>query len=197
MALAGALAILLAASGCGSSSHSSTTARSVAATTRSAGSKIEFPSAKHSGPRRSSIPVTTTASPAKGGLISRYSCRGADVTPELHWTLLPGVAANTKELIVLVRTINRGVFTNWALAGISPRVDRIEAGHVPAGAIVGRNSFGQIGYHLCPKPESFITMGVYAFPYKPNLKPGFSPTELRNYLADPSVPWGSAELYFT
>jgi len=189
--------LLLAASGCGSSSHAVTKKANVAAT-GATGSHIEFKSPKHGGIRRASIEVTSTAITTSGTLVSRYDCRGADVSPELHWRLPLSAVAKTKEIVVVVRTINKsGVVTDWALAGISPRVEQIQAGRPPAGAILGRDTSGQEGYNLCPKLPGFITMGVYAFPYKPNLKPGFSPTELRNYLADPSVPWGSAELYFT
>jgi phosphatidylethanolamine-binding protein (PEBP) family uncharacterized protein len=94
-----------------------------------------------------------------------------------------------------VRTILEGhVTTDWAVTGISPSLQRIQAGKLPSGAIVGKNSSGKVGYSLCPPPGALVTMGVYAFPHKLGLKPGFDPNLLKPLLGSTEVQWGGAAM---
>ncbi len=187
-----ALVALALVSGCGGNSTKGT-ATSKASETPSIASLHRPTHAPH----RATVHVTTTAEKGDGSLVSRYSCAGADISPELHWILPEGVSATTKEILVFVRTINeKGVVTNWAVAGIGPHVDHLSAGRLPAGAVVGRNSFGTTDYHLCPTSEAVITMGVYALPKTIVESPGFDPETLRGELEEPTVQWGGAEIFF-
>ena len=188
------LGLLVAVSGCGSSGGGKTT--SAAASAAAKASSKTIPRRAHA-PHHATVKVTSAAVTPAGGLVLRYSCRGADISPALHWILPEGAEAKTKEILVFVRTIaEKTVLTNWAVAGIAPNVDHLEAGKLPAGAIVGRNSFGKTDYHLCPKTEAIVTMGVYALPRTVSVARGFEPETLRGELEDPSVQWGGAELFY-
>jgi phosphatidylethanolamine-binding protein (PEBP) family uncharacterized protein len=123
----------------------------------------------------------------------RYTCQGGNVTPPLLWA---GVPPHSAELLVFVRTILEGhVTTNWALAGLSPSLQKLEAGKLPSGAIVGRNSLGKVGYSLCPSPSGgLITMGVYAVPHGLGLKTGFNPEQLKPLLGGGEIAWGGVPM---
>jgi phosphatidylethanolamine-binding protein (PEBP) family uncharacterized protein len=109
-------------------------------------------------------------------------------------------SAKAKELVILVRSFVtlRKSWYNWAVAGISPSVQQISAGTVPAGAIVGRNTFGQDGYNLClvkGAPRMLVTIDVLALPHTANLKPGFDPAAMLDQVRNPSSGWGSVVAY--
>jgi phosphatidylethanolamine-binding protein (PEBP) family uncharacterized protein len=143
---------------------------------------------------RASIGVATPALLKNGSFAPQYTCKGGNVSLPLKWA---GVnTATAKELVVLVRSYVtlRNSRYNWAVAGISPSVQRISAGTLPAGAIVGRNSFGQNGYNLClvkGAPRMLVTVDVLALPHAANLKPGFDPAAMVEQVRNPGVGWGS------
>ena len=63
------------------------------------------------------------------------------------------------------------------------RTDHLAAGHVPAGAVQGRNSFGKTGYGPpCPpkgdRPHRYV-FTLYALRAAPKLPPGAAPDEVR------------------
>ena len=130
----------------------------------------------------------------RGGISSRYTCRGADISPSIEWASVPSSA---KELLIVVRTLSRGsLITNWSLAGVSPSVDQLRAGELPAGVVVGRNSFGQVGYRLCPKKrtQALVVLGVYAVPKALHLHTGFGQGPIIEAAGSPSVAWGSTSV---
>ncbi len=130
----------------------------------------------------------------RGGISSRYTCRGADISPSIEWASVPSSA---KELLIVVRTLSRGsLITNWSVAGLSPSLDELRAGKLPAGAVVGRNSFGQVGYHLCPKKrvQALVVLGVYAVPSSLHLHSGFGEGPIIEAAGSPSVAWGSTSI---
>jgi Raf kinase inhibitor-like YbhB/YbcL family protein len=44
-----------------------------------------------------------------------------------------------------------GSFIHWSLSAIPPTLSGLSPGHVPAGIVQGRNSFGSVGYRgPCP-----------------------------------------------
>jgi len=110
-----------------------------------------------------------------------YTCDGQNSTPALRWA---GVPTGTKELILYVmnaKPVNGRLFFDWALAGIDPRSESLEAGRLPAGAVVGTNSFARQGYSICPEPggaETYI-FALFALPEALSPKPGFDPRALR------------------
>jgi phosphatidylethanolamine-binding protein (PEBP) family uncharacterized protein len=134
---------------------------------------------------------------SNGLLAPQYTCRGANVSPPVDWV---GVPSDAKEILVLARTlVAPGRFVvNWAVAGISPSAPGIAEGKVPAGAIVGRNSFGRVGYSLCPAKGArvgLVVIAVNALPHKLGLPPGFDPAVVNAESTQPGVQWGSVIAY--
>jgi Raf kinase inhibitor-like YbhB/YbcL family protein len=127
---------------------------------------------------RASIQVSSDFKP--GAVIPRvHTCDGRDVSVPLRAAGLP---AATEELIVVMRDPDApgGVFIHWAVAlprrGSAPMV--LTAGAAPAGAVLGRNSFGTVGYRgPCPPAGGaahHYHITVYALRRPSALKPGFS-----------------------
>lgn len=106
--------------------------------------------------------------PGEAGTFSlpaKHTCAGADTWPALRWTGVPGEA---KELILLVlaqEPVNGSLFYDWGVAGIDPATTEIQSGELPAGTVVGTNSFGKAGYSICPKggAENYL-FELYAVP---------------------------------
>jgi len=87
------------------------------------------------------------------------------------------VPKNAKELVLIMRDPDspNAPFVHWAVAGISPHAA------TPTG-VAGRSSTGKPGYTPpCPpagKPHHYvITLSALSAPS--NLKPGFTPDQLR------------------
>jgi phosphatidylethanolamine-binding protein (PEBP) family uncharacterized protein len=99
---------------------------------------------------------------------------------------------------VFVNTLQSGRTTlNWAVAGLSPSLHRLAAGKLPAGAIVGRNSFGKESYSLCPGPGAgapLVAIGVVALPHPVSVAQGFPPGALTSAVSGPGVGLGSANM---
>lgn len=122
--------------------------------------------------------------PVQGGvakLSAAHTCDGENTSPELRWK---GIPPEAKELILLaanVKPVEGKLFFDWALAGIDPELEGIEAGKLPKGAIVGRNSFGELDYSVCP-PEGqaeTIFFSLIALPEPISPQRGFDPMDLR------------------
>lgn len=197
-----AVALLATLAGCGSSGGSTSTKSSGAS--GATGSRLAgvplAPGQSGGGPNGShgpTIGVATGARAPNGVVREIHTCYGRDISPQLSWKGLPGALASAKEIVVLVHTLSRGkVETNWAVAGIKPSVDYIPPDALPPGAIVGKNSYGEVGYKLCPpKHEGLITMGIDALPEVIPLKTGFDPSTLNHALESPEVAWGSAVMF--
>ncbi len=131
---------------------------------------------------KASITLESPGFAAGAVLPSAYTCQGKDASPPLRWS---GVPVGTAELVLLALNllpVDEELFFDWAVAGLDPGLAEIEEGKLPAGAIVGKNSFGKRGYSLCPpqggKSEKYIFM-LYAIPRALNPKPGFDPLVLR------------------
>ena len=123
---------------------------------------------------------------ADGGTIpKRYACP-RNVSPPLRWS---GVPAGTRELALEMIDVDApgGAFVHWAVAGIPPRTTGIApGGAVPAGAVVGRNDFGKIGYGgPCPPAGNAhrYVLTLLALPARSALRPGFSLGALRSLRA--------------
>jgi Raf kinase inhibitor-like YbhB/YbcL family protein len=152
------LAVLVAAwtvAGCGSGGESSTSSAGSGAT----------------------IAVTSDFKP--GARIARaHTCDGRDVSPPLHAS---GLASATKEIVVVMRDPDApgGTFIHWAIAHLQPANGSVSlsAGARPSGAVLGRNSFGSLGYRgPCPPsgaPHHYV-ITVYALGQPSGLHQGFS-----------------------
>lgn len=120
-------------------------------------------------------------------LSAQYTCDGKSTSPALRWR---GVPAGTAELVLFamnVRPVEGRLFFDWAVAGLGPDLEEIEAGKLPAGAVVGRNSFGKTGYEICPagSGETYV-FTLFALPKKLSPKQGFEPLALRQSVLDTS-----------
>lgn len=108
----------------------------------------------------------------------RYTCDGANVSPQVRWRNVP---AHTAELAIFLLdnkkpTHGRHTF-DWAVTGLKPHLHGVEAGALPPGAVVGRRSDGHTGYSICPAKgasQEYILV-VYALTHHLKASPGFDP----------------------
>jgi Raf kinase inhibitor-like YbhB/YbcL family protein len=127
-------------------------------------------------PAHGSIEVSSDFKP--GARIARvHTCDGRDVSPPLNATGLP---SETKELVVVMRDPDApgGNFIHWDLADVEPANGSLSlaAGATPPGAVLGRNSFGSLGYRgPCPPSGAahHYVITVYALGQRSGLKRGF------------------------
>lgn len=122
-----------------------------------------------------------------GVLPAANTCDGENSWPALAWR---GVPPDTTELAVFamsVKPVEEKLFVDWAVAGLEPSLEGIEAGHLPKGAVVGRNGFGKVGYSICPSEgtETYV-FAVYALQKSLSPKEGFDARELRKEVLDVS-----------
>jgi Raf kinase inhibitor-like YbhB/YbcL family protein len=125
----------------------------------------------------SSIRVSSDFGP--GAPIPRgHTCDGRDVSPPLRAPALP---AGTRELVVVMLDPDApgGDFIHWGLAHLAPSGQSMSlpGGARPAGAVLGRNSFGSLGYRgPCPPagPAHHYHITVYALGRPSGLSQGFS-----------------------
>jgi Raf kinase inhibitor-like YbhB/YbcL family protein len=96
------------------------------------------------------IKVTSTAFQEGGMIPQQYTCDGANISPPLSWTGVPG-GVKTLALITDDPDAPKGVFTHWVLFNL-PASSRELPENVPAqerlpdDAKQGTNSFKKIGY---------------------------------------------------
>ena len=120
-----------------------------------------------------------------GDIPKKFTCDGADISPELSWTD-PPAGTQSFALIADDPDAPAGTWTHWVLYDLRsgthnlaenvPKVDQL-----PDGGIQGRNDFRKIGYGgPCPPPGNphRYFFKLYALDSKTNLKPGASRQEL-------------------
>lgn len=155
-----AVLVIVGAAGCGGSSASKSSSTSAGGS----GSKAA---------------IAISSDFKSGATISRaYTCDGQDVSPPLHATGLP---AGTREIVVIMRDPDApgGNFIHWAVADLQPTGGSLSvpAGATPSGAMLGRNSFGSLGYRgPCPPsgaPHHYV-ITLYALGQSSGLRKGFS-----------------------
>jgi phosphatidylethanolamine-binding protein (PEBP) family uncharacterized protein len=131
-------------------------------------------------------------------LSAQYTCDGKNTSPALRWQ---GVPQGTTELVLFAmntQPVGGELFFDWAVAGLSPELEEIEAGKLPRDAVVGRNSFGKTGYEICPEgsSETYI-FALFALPKKLSPDQGFEPVALRKAVNDVSGNVGLLALSYT
>ena len=75
---------------------------------------------------------------------SKFTCDGANTSPELH---IEGAPANAKSLVLIVDDPDApsGLFTHWLVWNLSPQTSSVGEGATPKG-VSGTNDFGKTGY---------------------------------------------------
>jgi phosphatidylethanolamine-binding protein (PEBP) family uncharacterized protein len=148
----------------------------------------------------SMILQSPSSQPSSGGpqaLPAEYTCAGKSTSPALRWQ---GVPQGTAELVLFVMNIQPvggKLFFDWAVAGLSPELEEIEAGKLPRGAVVGRNGFGKMDYEICPEGggETFM-FALFALPKRLSPSQGFEPLALRKAVTDVSSDVGLLALSY-
>jgi len=115
-------------------------------------------------PTMSEFVLTSTSFEPGGSIPTRYTCDGADVSPELSWSGAPSGAA---ALVLLVSDPDARDFVHWIVldmtgtaSGALPR----GIGTSPDAPAQGRNDFGRIGWGgPCPPSGTHrYTFTIYA-----------------------------------
>lgn len=169
-----ALGAASSVAGCGGGPSTSSTGGGTTTTaSKQAGRRSEPPR----------IAVTIPVLVAKGILPARYTCYGANESPPIQWGPVP---AGTTELAVFVSNVipvHEKYLYDWAVTGLKPTLHGIPAAKLPAGAVVGRNSFGRIGYTMCllkGRREENAVVDLFALPHSLAAKPGFDAEAVAN-----------------
>ncbi|MBZ5570598.1 MAG: YbhB/YbcL family Raf kinase inhibitor-like protein [Acidobacteriia bacterium] len=147
--------------------------------------------------------VISSASFPNGGPIPRkFTCDGADVSPEMSWT---GSPVGTKSFVLLADDPDApvGTWTHWVLFDLPAQTNSLAEGipkvdEVPSGGRQGRNDFHKIGYGgPCPPPGTphRYFFKLYALDKMLNLKPGGSKQEVEQAMQNHVL--GKAELMGT
>ena len=145
------------------------------------------------------LQVTSTAF-SPGGMISKkFTCEGADVSPQLAWNDPP---AGTESFALIADDPDApvGTWVHWVLYDLPASTREFDEGvpkqeQLPSGARQGRNDFGKIGYDgPCPppgKPHRYF-FKLYALDTKTNLRAGATKADVERALKGHSL--GQAEL---
>jgi Raf kinase inhibitor-like YbhB/YbcL family protein len=135
--------------------------------------------------------ISSTAFPHGGDIPKKFTCDGADVSPELAW-IEPPSGTRSFALIADDPDAPAGTWTHWVLydvpaltTGLAEGVNKID--ELPGGERQGRNDFRKIGYNgPCPppgKPHRYF-FKLYALKDKLDLKPGASRQEVEQALTN-------------
>lgn len=183
-----ALIAALALCGCGSSgstSQSSTTTTPAASATQTAVSATTS-STTSGGTSSAQGDVSNAgialASPiALDPLPAHYTCDGANMPPPISWSQIPTNTVEIDLFLFNLVPVHGRLINDWALAGLKPTLHGLSAGLLPPGAIVGRNSYGQMRWSVCPPKGKSVHYAflLYALPKRVQVKPGFDAEELR------------------
>ncbi|HVA79613.1 MAG TPA: YbhB/YbcL family Raf kinase inhibitor-like protein [Candidatus Binataceae bacterium] len=125
------------------------------------------------------LAIRSSAFVPEAAIAAEYSCTGADQSPPLTWSGVPG-GAKSFALIVADSDAPSGKFVHWVIynlpasaRGLPPATAKTET--LAAGGVQGINSFRQIGYNgPCPPPgpAHHYHFKLYALDIVLNLKPG-------------------------
>lgn len=134
------------------------------------------------------IALTSPAIPHLEGLTGqlpfRYTCKGQNTPPPLRWRGIPTDAAELQLYVMSLRPVDDKLFFNWAVAGLNPKLTRLQPANLPAGAIVGRNGYGHTTYSICPQAgerEQYV-FALFALPTRHPPKQGYNPLVLRKQI---------------
>jgi phosphatidylethanolamine-binding protein (PEBP) family uncharacterized protein len=117
----------------------------------------------------------------KGLISKRYTCDGADMSLPVRWSHIPRGTVELVMFVITAQPVAGQTFYNWAVAGLKPTSHGVAAGRLPPGVVVGRNSYGDAGYSICPAKGSrgkYVGVRVEALSHPIAAKPGFDPNTL-------------------
>jgi len=143
-------------------------------------------------------PSSLPSAGGPGALSARYTCDGKNVSPALRWRGVPQGTAELALFVMNLQPVDGKLFFDWAVAGLDPEMEEIEAGKLPKDAVVGRNSFGKTGYEICPEDgsETYI-FTLFALPKKLSPAQGFDPFALRKAMHGVAGSGGVLALSYT
>jgi hypothetical protein len=164
--LLGALCPVMAVAGCGASRSATTTIHSESA--RTASQPVP--------PASIDVSIPTVRREGENYIPKRYTCDGADISLSVRWSRIPPGTAELVISVLNLQPVHGHLFFDWAVAGLSPSSRAIFAGTLPTGVIVGRNSFGTVGYSICPAKgagEEHYAVRLVALPHRLAIRSGF------------------------
>ena len=117
--------------------------------------------------------LTSTAFIANGTIPALHSYHGGNISPPLA---ISDVPAGTASLALICDDPDapRGTWVHWVVWNLDPKTTKIPQGSLPAGAMVGKNSWGKTGWGG-PAPPSGThryVFKIYALKEPVTLKPG-------------------------
>lgn len=130
--------------------------------------------------------VTLTSPAFRNGerIPSKYTCDGANISPQLSWSGAPG---GTKVFALIMDDLDAptGIFTHWVIFNIPGTDSGVQenvpaGGTLPNGAVQGKGSFGRIGYAgPCPPSGTHrYVFHLYALDTPLNLPSGATKQEV-------------------
>jgi Raf kinase inhibitor-like YbhB/YbcL family protein len=135
--------------------------------------------------REMAFAISNTGFPRDGDIPRKFTCDGADVSPELSWSS-PPEPTQSFALIADDPDAPSGTWTHWVLfnipaaaKGLSEGVSRVD--ELPGGERQGRNDFHKIGYNgPCPPPGKAhrYFFKLFALDKTLDAKPGASRQEV-------------------
>ena len=125
------------------------------------------------------IDITSPAFESGDTIPKKYTCDGADISPELAWSGLPD-GTQTLALIADDPDAPGKTFVHWVLFNLDPDLDGLPEAAAGFG-LDGGNGFGRTGYGgPCPpngKPHRYV-FKLFALDTALALKPGASRADL-------------------
>lgn len=101
----------------------------------------------------STIDLRSAAFKDHGAIPERYSCEGQNESLPLAWS---GVDEDAKELALVMADFEAegGIFHHWIVLGIPPDTRSLQAGRLPAGAVLARTTAESDAYvGPCPPQD--------------------------------------------
>jgi Raf kinase inhibitor-like YbhB/YbcL family protein len=131
--------------------------------------------------------ISSVSFPNGGDIPRKFTCDGADVSPELSWTQ-PPAGTGSFALIADDPDAPVGTWTHWVIYDLPPATSSLLEGvskvdELPSGGRQGRNDFRKIGYGgPCPPPGKAhrYFFKLYALDRLLGLKPGSTKQELEH-----------------
>ncbi len=110
----------------------------------------------------------------------RFSCEGENLPPPLRWSGAPADAAEVA-LVLEDPDATGGIFVHWIVAGLDPKVQSLEPGALPEGAVEFNGSSDMAAYiGPCPPDDGGphrYHFEVYALRSRPRLVESSRPIE--------------------